>query len=67
MREVASRRQGEGPPPGERPEAGPEAAARAAGAGGKVSTREFLFNFYSSRNDNGYCNTDKIKEKPNRK
>ncbi len=37
---------GEGPPPRERPEAGPEAAPRAAGAGGKVSTREFLFNFY---------------------
>ena len=35
MRELASRRTGEGPPPGVRPEAVPEAAARAAGADGK--------------------------------
>jgi hypothetical protein len=37
LREVASRWPGEGPPPGVRPEAVPEAAARAAGAGGKAS------------------------------
>ncbi len=49
MREVASRRPGEGPPPGERPEAVPKAAARAAGAGGKASLRKFLLNFYSNR------------------
>ncbi len=35
-REEASRWPGEGPPPGECPEAGPGAAARAAGAGGKA-------------------------------
>jgi hypothetical protein len=35
LRELASRRTGEGPPPGVRPEAAPEAAAQAAGADGK--------------------------------
>ncbi len=35
MRELASRRTGEGPPPRVRPEAVPEAAAQAAGADGK--------------------------------
>ncbi len=35
LRELVSRRSGEGPPPGVRPEAAPEAAAQAAGAGGR--------------------------------
>ncbi len=36
LREEASRRPGEGPPLGVRPEAAPEAATRAAGADGKA-------------------------------
>jgi hypothetical protein len=36
MREEANRWPGEGPPLGVRPEAVPEAAAQAAGAGGKA-------------------------------
>ncbi len=35
LRELVSRRTGEGPPPGVRPEAAPEAAAQAAGEDGR--------------------------------
>jgi hypothetical protein len=67
LREEASRRPGEGPTPGECPEAGPEAAAQDAGAGGRAKY-ERVFDpllFFNMMNEN--CDTDRVLEKTNRK
>jgi hypothetical protein len=50
-REEASRRPGEGPPPGECPEAGPEATALAAGAGGKAKHERASVQLLFFKND----------------
>ncbi len=58
---MANRRPGEEPSPGEWPEAGPEAAALAAGAGGKTKHERVCTNvFFISKMINGYCDSDRI-------
>jgi hypothetical protein len=63
-REEASRRPGEGPTPGECLEAGPEAAAQAAGAGGRAKRERVFVPLLFFNMINGNCDTGSILEKP---